>query len=420
MPAYYTGDKRPTNNIGSALAGIANTYANATSQRDEMAQQGKVRDAQIAQSNSAVQKALAEAGLLNQRKDARGRLAENLSGVDSGIEGLSGSQYGDSVLASDSIDFESTLASLADRVMKGKASEGFAENPSQAAFDANIAGVKVDSQYSQNSDGQVLSNFGGGADSSSGLAQSKINSNNASAFKNRQSGLLDQAKAENAANGVVDPVQALKSQKLQLEVDSLTNKGEESERVKQNAVSSAMQAAENIRGRVAEAKDLVGGSTAGPIAAITANIPGFAGYDLANKISTIQSNLGIDELLRIKAAGGTFGALSDRELSVLQNKIANLTQTQDPEVLRQELDVIDQQYARAMQALGSENGQGEDAPNTQATIEQAVDATRDSIENGSVDAPQVGMVDGGYEFLGGDPSNPSSWRQVGEATTGGF
>jgi hypothetical protein len=70
-----------------------------------------------------------------------------------------------------------------------------------------------------------------------------------------------------------------------------------------------------------------------------------AAYDLAQKISTLQGVEAIDKLLEVKSdprnpTGGAFGALSDRELTLLKNYTGSLAQGQSIEEFQRGLGRI--------------------------------------------------------------------------------
>lgn len=90
----------------------------------------------------------------------------------------------------------------------------------------------------------------------------------------------------------------------------------------------------------------LGGSVAGMI-------PGTGASKLYGTIQTIKANLGFEELARMRAAsptGGALGAITERELEMLQSTIANLDPGQGEEILLQNLQQIRDSYARWREA----------------------------------------------------------------------
>lgn len=57
-------------------------------------------------------------------------------------------------------------------------------------------------------------------------------------------------------------------------------------------------------------------------------------------LNSIQNNIGLDKLVAVKKAGGTFGALSEKELQALQSSLGVLRQSGNPIILRQNLQNV--------------------------------------------------------------------------------
>lgn len=80
----------------------------------------------------------------------------------------------------------------------------------------------------------------------------------------------------------------------------------------------------------------------------------FAGTDtnnLAKQIDTIKSNLGFDKLAEMRASsptGGALGAVTERELDLLQSVVASLDQSQTDEQLRENLDKVERHYRNTL------------------------------------------------------------------------
>lgn len=85
-------------------------------------------------------------------------------------------------------------------------------------------------------------------------------------------------------------------------------------------------------------------------------------------LNSIQNNIGLDKLVAVKKAGGTFGALSEKELQALQSSLGVLRQGGNPLILRQNLqnvlthynnlvnDTYPQQQAQTKQQEGQKQG----------------------------------------------------------------
>ena len=69
-----------------------------------------------------------------------------------------------------------------------------------------------------------------------------------------------------------------------------------------------------------------------------------AGFDLQSALSAVKANVGFDELIRIKEAGGTLGALSELENKLLQAMQGVLIAEEDADVLIPALKKVQQIY----------------------------------------------------------------------------
>lgn len=102
-----------------------------------------------------------------------------------------------------------------------------------------------------------------------------------------------------------------------------------------------------IRGTLAEAKALLGPTTAGVIGEVASHVGGTKAKTLATKLETIKANLGFDELQKMRDAsptGGALGQVAVKELTALQSTVASLDQGLSPTELRNSLKKIEQHY----------------------------------------------------------------------------
>lgn len=99
-----------------------------------------------------------------------------------------------------------------------------------------------------------------------------------------------------------------------------------------------------------EAIELVGNRSAGYGAAIFESWPESDARLLRAKIENIQSRLSVDTMMMMKAASATgstgFGALSEKELKVIQDRIATLDRLSSPPELKKQLQTIKQQMLK--------------------------------------------------------------------------
>lgn len=80
---------------------------------------------------------------------------------------------------------------------------------------------------------------------------------------------------------------------------------------------------------------------------LLAGLPGTDAHKLGNLIETVKANAGFDKLQQMRDAsptGGALGQVSERELSFLQAAIGNLSQSQDAETLKFNLNRVRKIY----------------------------------------------------------------------------
>lgn len=91
------------------------------------------------------------------------------------------------------------------------------------------------------------------------------------------------------------------------------------------------------------------------------NIPGTKSKDLASVLKTVKSNLGIDQLKMMRKASPTgasgFGQLSNKELSALENAMANLDQAQNDKDIIENLNKIRTHYANWIEIMKQDQEQ---------------------------------------------------------------
>ena len=112
-------------------------------------------------------------------------------------------------------------------------------------------------------------------------------------------------------------------------------------------------------------QDTIFKTTSG-LGAAAKGVPGTAGFDLQATIDTIQANLAFDRLQEMRDAsktGGALGAVSERELNLLQSAVESLQVGQSPERLKANLERVKRHYQRFIDSLENERAllQQEDA-----------------------------------------------------------
>lgn len=118
-------------------------------------------------------------------------------------------------------------------------------------------------------------------------------------------------------------------------------------------------------------------------------------------LDTVKANLGFGELQAMRDSsptGGALGQVSEREIAFLQAIEGNLDTAQSPEQLLEVLKEIKTRRAQFAQERAEIMAGGGGVPS---------DADQ-SIRN----APQVGQVEDGFRFMGGNPSDPNSWERA--------
>ncbi len=106
------------------------------------------------------------------------------------------------------------------------------------------------------------------------------------------------------------------------------------------ALRSIETSHKNVVQTIDQALTKVDGWTSGLPGQLLSNIGGTAATDLATTLDTIQANLAFDKLQDMRAnspTGGALGAVSERELALLQSTIVSVKQSQTGEQLKANL-----------------------------------------------------------------------------------
>jgi hypothetical protein len=188
-------------------------------------------------------------------------------------------------------------------------------------------------------------------------------------------------------------------------------------------------------GRAIELLDEYGGSIAGP-AAIVGDMPIFGqsstAGQLAGHIESVKSNVGIDALLRIKASGAGLGQVPQTQLETLQSLLGRLDPYTDPKITRDNLARISNLYASIISKGKSDlerlTAQGVDTGvdlNVLSSIDRykpysvsfdefgrSTPQPAPTAQPAQGEGPVIGTIEDGYEFIGGNPADPKSWRKA--------
>lgn len=115
----------------------------------------------------------------------------------------------------------------------------------------------------------------------------------------------------------------------------------------QEAISELGRMQDNIT----EARN-AGWGEHGALGAVYGVLPGTRSYNLRNSVlPSLRANLAFDALIRLKAAGGTLGAISDAELQLLQSKIAALDPNAGEKEFERQLAVVEQQIESSIRRI---------------------------------------------------------------------
>lgn len=178
-------------------------------------------------------------------------------------------------------------------------------------------------------------------------------------------------------------IAGIEQQNQQREQDRLT-----AERLKDENTRNLVTGIDRVIGTVDRAMTEADGLLAtGFVGQIAGQIAGTPAYNLQRRVETIKANLAFDALQQMRAAsptGGALGAVSERELNLLESSIENLDPGQGAEVLKQNLANIRDHYNKWKQTLLGVNPYGDNdivgkvspvlgRPITQADIDAAIE-----------------------------------------------
>jgi len=98
----------------------------------------------------------------------------------------------------------------------------------------------------------------------------------------------------------------------------------------------------------------------GSTGAVMSRLPATDATDLRKTIDTLKGNLAFETLRAMRAAsptGGALGAVSERELALLESTVASLDPNQSADQLRANLNKVKQNFERVRKLIESGNGQ---------------------------------------------------------------
>ena len=140
---------------------------------------------------------------------------------------------------------------------------------------------------------------------------------------------------------------------------------------------------DNVTSEIDRAIGLTDFTTAGVGGALLRELPMTSARTLNNAITMVKSNLGFDRLQQMREeskTGGALGAVTEKEIDLLQSTVQRLDQLTDPAELIRALEVVKEQYIKvqtlrqqmyAMKYSGAAPGQSRATPATNVPVTSA-------------------------------------------------
>ncbi len=133
---------------------------------------------------------------------------------------------------------------------------------------------------------------------------------------------------------------------------------------------------------------------------VNSRIPGTESADAWSKIEQMQ---GQARLMGVIGMKGT-GPVSDSEGQAAARAFLAINQNMSPNAARGAIDNWQKVLQRQTSYLQKQQPIID-------TYQQKIDTFNAGQTGGTTAAPRAGYTEGGYTFIGGDPSNPNSWRK---------
>lgn len=108
---------------------------------------------------------------------------------------------------------------------------------------------------------------------------------------------------------------------------------------------------QTVLGAIGRARSLAGEGETGAVGSVMRHLPWTRAGDLNAELDVIRANMGFDALMEMRAnspTGGALGAVTERELALLQSVLENLDQARDTNRFNAALDRLEQTYINAM------------------------------------------------------------------------
>ncbi len=141
-----------------------------------------------------------------------------------------------------------------------------------------------------------------------------------------------------------------KLKQAQTEMEAKANETAEAQRAVQEAGRQSIEKAQIVTKTINKILPQLNNLTTGPIAALTESVPGTPAYNVGKLKDTVVANIGLKELKAMKEASKTgasgMGALSEKELAVLETSLGNLKLAQDTKQVAQAMRDVRNSFYR--------------------------------------------------------------------------
>lgn len=196
--------------------------------------------------------------------------------------------------------------------------------------------------------------------------------------KGLEPGYMIDPEHPNAVKPIPGSMAELKLKQAQQEMTTKQAEGEESQRAIQEAGRQAVEKAQIVTKTINKIIPQLDRLTTGPIAALTEAIPGTPAYNVGKLKDTVVANIGLKELKSMKEASKNgasgMGALSEKELAVLETSLGNLKLGQDTKQVAQAMRDVRNSFYRWRATYKA--GQGND-PQRIAAVKWALSHEKD-------------------------------------------
>jgi hypothetical protein len=148
-------------------------------------------------------------------------------------------------------------------------------------------------------------------------------------------------------------------------------------------------------------------------------VPWSKAHEVRVDADTLRSNMALGALITLKSQGGTLGAVSEKELVLLESQIAQLDFNQSKGAVMKDLEKIQNQYKRVIRTAYRDTNRPEELDNIMTDLFGQVPAwVGGNVQEYNFDNVPVGNMvfdaeDGKYyKFLGGDKGDENSWEEI--------